>query len=72
MCRVLGITEQTSYRWWREYGGLKIEQGKRLNILAQESTRLRRAVDEGTTEFDLGAYRPAGYFPMPVRMSLGK
>jgi putative transposase len=30
VCRTLGIAEQTSYRWRREYGGLKIEQAKRL------------------------------------------
>ncbi len=44
VCRNLGIAEQTYYRWRREYGGLKIEQAKRLKALEQENARLRRAV----------------------------
>ncbi len=44
VCRTLGITEQTFYRWRREYGGLKVEQAKRLKALEQENARLRRAV----------------------------
>ena len=32
VCRSLGIVEQTLYRWRREYGGLKIEQAKRLKV----------------------------------------
>jgi transposase-like protein len=44
VCRTLGIAEQTFYRWCREYGGLKVEQAKRLKALEQENTRLTRAV----------------------------
>ena len=44
VCRALGIAELTFYRWRREYGGLKVEQAKRLKALEQENTRLRRAV----------------------------
>jgi transposase-like protein len=33
VCRTLGIAEQTFYRWRREYGGLKIEQARRLKAL---------------------------------------
>jgi putative transposase len=36
VCRTLGIVEQTFYRWRRKYGGLKVEQAKRLKILEQE------------------------------------
>jgi transposase-like protein len=39
ICRTLGIAEQTFYRWRREYGGLKIEQAKRLKALEQENAR---------------------------------
>ncbi len=35
VCRTLGIAEQTFYRWRREYGGLKVEQAKRLKLLEQ-------------------------------------
>jgi putative transposase len=43
-CRKLGITEQTYYRWKKEYGGLRVEQAKRLKGLEQENARLKRLV----------------------------
>ena len=43
-CRSLGVSEQTDYRWRKEYGSLKMDQAKRLKVLEQENTRLRRAV----------------------------
>ena len=49
-CRTLGIAEQTFYRWRREYGGLKVEQAKRLKALEQENARLRRAVADLTLD----------------------
>ena len=42
--RTIGVTEQTYYRWRAEYGGLKLDQVKRLKLLGQENGRLRRAV----------------------------
>ena len=50
VCRTLGIAEQTFYRWRREYGGLKVEQAKRLKALEQENTRLRRAAADLTLD----------------------
>ena len=50
VCRTLGIAEQTFYRWRREYGGLKIEQARRLKALEQENARLKRAVAELTLD----------------------
>ena len=50
VCRMLGIAEQTFYRWRREYGGLKVEQAKRLKALEQENTRLRKAVSDLTLD----------------------
>ena len=50
VCRNLGIAEQTFYRWRREFGGLKIEQAKRLKALEQENARLRRAVADLTLD----------------------
>ena len=50
VCRSLGIVEQTLYRWRREYGGLKIEQARRLKALEQENARLKRAVAELTLD----------------------
>jgi putative transposase len=48
--RSLGITEQTYYRWRKEYGGLRLDQAKRLKELERENLRLRRAVSDLTLE----------------------
>ena len=50
VCRTLGITEQTYYRWRNEYGGLKIDQVKRLKELERENSRLKRAVADLTLD----------------------
>jgi transposase-like protein len=50
VCRTLGIAEQTFYGWRREYGGLKVEQAKRLKTLEQENARLRRAAADLTLD----------------------
>jgi transposase-like protein len=42
--RKIGITEQTYYRWRKEYGGLRLEQAKRLKDLEKENARLKRLV----------------------------
>ncbi len=50
VCRTLGVTEQTYYRWRKAYGGLKIDQAKRLKQVEQENTRLRKAVADLTLD----------------------
>ena len=50
VCRSLGVTEQTYYRWRKEYGCLKMDQAKRLKVFEQENTRLRRAVADLTLD----------------------
>jgi len=50
VCRRFGIAEQTFYRWRREYGGLKLDQAKRLKELEQENARLKRAVADLTPD----------------------
>jgi putative transposase len=42
--RKIGITEQTYYRWRREYGGMRIEQARRLKDLEKENARLKKLV----------------------------
>ena len=42
--RALGVTGNTYYRWRKEYGGLGLDQAKRLKALEQENTRLKRVV----------------------------
>ena len=44
MCKKLGVSEQTYYRWRKEYGGLRFDQAKRLKALEHENTRLKRLV----------------------------
>jgi putative transposase len=41
-CKDIGVTEQTYYRWRKEYGGLKLDQAKRLKELEKENGRLKR------------------------------
>ena len=50
ICRGFGISEQSYYRWRREYGGLKLDQAKRLKDLDRENERLKRAVSELTLD----------------------
>ena len=48
--RILEISEQTYYRWRNEYGGLKVDQAKRLKALERENARLRKAVADLTLD----------------------
>ena len=50
VCRDLGVSEQTYYRWRREYGGMKLSQAKRLKELEKENQQLKRAVAELTLD----------------------
>ena len=49
-CRAIGVTDHTYYRWRREYGGLKVDQVRRIKDLEQESQRLRKAVSDLTLD----------------------
>ena len=44
VCKKIGISEQTYYRWRKECGGLRLDQAKRLKTLEQENVRLKRVV----------------------------
>lgn len=48
--RAIGVTEAAYYRWRSEYGGLKLDQVKRLKQLEAENARLRQAVADLTLE----------------------
>ena len=50
ICRGLGISEQSYYRWRRDYGGLKIDQAKKFKDLERENERLKKAVSELTLD----------------------
>jgi len=40
----IGVTEQTYYRWRKEYGGMRVEQARRLKELEKENSQLKRLV----------------------------
>ncbi len=44
VCKKLGISEQSYYRWRKEYGGLRLDQAKRLKELERENGRLKKLV----------------------------
>ena len=50
ICRGLGISEQSYYRWRKAYGGLKLDQAKRFKDLERENERLKKAVSELTLD----------------------
>ena len=50
VCKKLGISDQTYYRWRREYGGLRVDQAKRLKQLEQENARLKKVVADLTLD----------------------
>ena len=50
VCRTLGVSEQSYYRWRKEYGGLRTDQAKRLKELEKENSQLRKAVSDLTLD----------------------
>ena len=53
VCRKLGVTEQSFYRWRKEYGGLKIDQAKRLKELERENMRLKKLVADQALDISI-------------------
>ena len=50
VCKQLGIADQTYYRWRKNFGGMKVDQAKRLKELEAENWRLKRAVADLTVD----------------------
>lgn len=50
VCRELGVSQQSYYRWRREYGGMEVSQAQRLKELERENARLKRAVADLTLD----------------------
>ena len=48
--RKIGVTEQTYYRWRKEYGGMRVDQARRLKELEQENSRLKKLVADITLD----------------------
>jgi transposase-like protein len=57
VCKQIGVTDQTYYRWRKEYGGLKVDQAKRFKELEQENARLKRLLADA--ELDKAILREA-------------
>ena len=57
VCRTPGVSEPTYYRWRKEYGGLKLDQARRLKDLEKENARLKRLLAEA--ELDKAILREA-------------
>jgi putative transposase len=57
VCKIIGITDQTYFRWRKEYGGLKVDQARRFKELEQENARLKRLLADA--ELDKSILREA-------------
>jgi transposase-like protein len=64
-----GITEESYDRWRREYGGLKLDQAKRLKELERENDRLKKAVSELTLDKLILTVKSAD-FPLSAQLSV--
>ena len=53
VCKKLEVTQQTYYRWRKEYGGLRINKAKRLKDLERENARLKKLVADLTLDNDI-------------------
>ena len=53
VCKLLGITEQTYYRWRQKYGGMKQEMAKQLKTLEKENARLKKMVAEQALDMEI-------------------
>jgi putative transposase len=58
----IGVTEQTYYRWRAEYGGLRVDQAKRLQGLEKENVRLKKLVAEQALDIDILKEAASGNF----------
>jgi len=61
-CKKIGVTEQTFYRWRAEYGGLKLDQAKRLKGLEAENARLKRMVADQALDIAIFKEAASGNF----------
>ena len=53
----IGVTEQTYYRWKKQYGGLRIDQAKRLKDLEKENSRLKRLLADAELDYGVSGGR---------------
>ena len=64
--RKIGVTEQTYYRWRKEYGGMRVEQAKRLKELEKENARLKKLVADLSLDNAILLETLEPTFPIPI------
>jgi putative transposase len=62
ICRELGVSDATYYKWRKEYGGMQVDQARRLKDLEAENKRLKRAVADLTLDKQILQDVAAGNF----------
>ena len=62
ICKQLGVSEQTYYRWRKEYGGLRMDQAKKLRTLEKENARLKKLVADMALDNDILREAASGNF----------
>jgi len=62
VCKKLGVTDQTYYRWRKEYGGVRVDQAKRLKELEKENARLKKLVADLSLDNDILREAASGNF----------
>ena len=62
LCKKLGITDQTYYRWRKEYGGLRVDQAKRMKDVEKENARLKKVVAEQALDIAILKEAASGNF----------
>ena len=62
VCKKLAVTEQTYYRWRKEYGGLRIDQAKKLREVLKENARLKKVVGDLALDNDILREAASGNF----------
>jgi len=61
-CKKIGVADQTYYRWRSEYGGMRVDQAKRLNQLEKENNQLKKLVAEQALDISILKEVAAGNF----------
>ena len=61
-CKKIGVTRQTFYRWRAEYGGMRVDQAKRLKALEQENLRLKKLAGEQALDIAILREAASGNF----------
>jgi putative transposase len=62
VCKRIGVSQQTYYRWRKEYGGLRLDQAKRLRDMEKENARLKKLVADLTLDNDILKEAASGNF----------